>query len=302
MARIKSIEKIDYEGDTYNLHVEDNHNYFAEGLNVSNCHLSKAEILMKILSNPFSIKLGMTGTPPIDELEVLSLEKNFGQAKTYINARGLIDLGLATDLAVVPIFLNQKQKIMKYQDEVKFIKESPKRAKFVTKFLRRLTGLTIALYQHTDHGEKTYQNLTGEKVTPKLKKDFEKQKELGVFFMSGSVPGNVRKQILNYLSTLSTEKVVLIGQSKILSTGINIKPLKNLVFLSSSKSYTQVIQSIGRVLRLHEAKNKAIVYDLVDDFTGKKRKKENYALQHFWQRLVYYQTQGFEIIEKEVQL
>ena len=29
MDQVISIEEISYEGDTYNLHVEDNHNYFA---------------------------------------------------------------------------------------------------------------------------------------------------------------------------------------------------------------------------------------------------------------------------------
>jgi superfamily II DNA or RNA helicase len=73
------------------------------------------------------------------------------------------------------------------------------------------------------------------------------------------------------------------------------------VFLSSTKSYVTVIQSIGRVLRLHDSKTKAIVWDLVDDFS-KGRKTENYALKHFWQRLNFYEFQQFEVIEKEVQL
>jgi len=36
--KIKSIKKIDYDGDVYNLHVKDNHNYFASDHCVSNCH------------------------------------------------------------------------------------------------------------------------------------------------------------------------------------------------------------------------------------------------------------------------
>ena len=264
-------------------------------------HLSKADVLMRILSNPFKIKLGLTGTPPIEKLDAMLLEQNFGSPRTYINAKGLIELGLATDLSVVPIFLHQKQKIMKYQEEVKFIKESPKRKEWVKNFLKKLTGVSIALYAHTAHGHSTWESLTSLKATPKNLNDFELQKKLGVFFMSGGTKAQTRKQILDYFKSLSTESVILIGQQKILSTGINIKPLKNLVFLSSSKSYTQVIQSIGRVLRLHSSKTKALVFDLVDDFS-QGRKTENYALRHFWYRLSFYEMQGFECIEKEVQL
>lgn len=36
--KIKSIKKIDYKDDVYNLHIEDNHNYFANNHCVSNCH------------------------------------------------------------------------------------------------------------------------------------------------------------------------------------------------------------------------------------------------------------------------
>jgi len=266
-------------------------------------HLAKAETLLGILRNNFNQKLGMTGTMPLDELDAMLLEQNFGQPKNYITARQLIDLGLATDVSIVPIFLHQRQKIMKYQDEVKFIKESPKRRTFVKKFLNKLTGLSIALYQHTEHGRTTYEDLTGVALDKPLMKDFDRQKSLGVFFLSGQTDVKTRKSILSYVAGLSHEKVVIIGQVKLLSTGINIKALKNLVFLSSTKSQTTVIQSIGRVLRLHEAKTRAVVFDLVDDFTNHgKRKKENYSLIHFWQRLSYYNIQQLEVCEKEVDL
>ena len=47
-----------------------------------------------------------------------------------------------------------------------------------------------------------------------------------------------------------------------MSTGVNIKRLTNLVFLTSSKSFSRTIQSIGRTLRLHSSKDKAHLIDL----------------------------------------
>jgi len=266
-------------------------------------HLSKADVLQHILSKPnFEQRLGLTGTMPIIEIDALLLEKQFGQPKTYITAKELIELGLATDLVVVPIFLNQKVKMMNYQDEVKFMKQDKKRREWLTKFLHKLTGLSIALYAHTEHGVDTWESYTGIKLDNKMKNDFERQKELGCFFMTGSTNAKTRKKILEYLSTLDNDSnVVLIGQQKILSTGINIKALKNLIFLSSSKSFTQIIQSVGRVLRLHESKTKAVIFDLVDNYSDH-RTSENYSLIHFYQRLTFYQNQGFEIVEMEVPL
>jgi superfamily II DNA or RNA helicase len=51
-----------------------------------------------------------------------------------------------------------------------------------------------------------------------------------------------------------------------MSTGVNIKRLTNLVFLTSSKSFNRVIQSIGRTLRLHESKNAAHLIDISFNF------------------------------------
>ena len=266
------------------------------------CHLSKADVLLNILNNPFKIKLGLTGTPPIEKLDALLLEQNFGSPVTYITAKGLIDLGLATDVTIVAVFLNQRANIMKYVDEVKFIESSQKRRVWVSKFLNKLKGLTVALYNHTSHGESTWSSLIGLEATSKNKNDFFIQKKAGIFFISGSTRPKTRKKILDYLKELNgTEKVIVIGQSKILSTGINIKPLKHLVFLSSNKSYTQIIQSIGRVLRLHDSKNKAIVWDLVDNFSSH-RKTENFALRHFWFREGYYSYQKLPLEEKEINI
>jgi superfamily II DNA or RNA helicase len=47
-----------------------------------------------------------------------------------------------------------------------------------------------------------------------------------------------------------------------MSTGVNIKRLTNLVFLTSSKAFARTIQSIGRTLRLHSSKQKAHLIDL----------------------------------------
>jgi superfamily II DNA or RNA helicase len=58
---------------------------------------------------------------------------------------------------------------------------------------------------------------------------------------------------------------ILISNYQLLSTGVNIKKLHNMVLASPLKAYTTVTQSIGRGMRLHESKKEFVVYDLVDD-------------------------------------
>lgn len=76
------------------------------------------------------------------------------------------------------------------------------------------------------------------------------------------------------------------------STGINIKKLDNVIFASPSKSKIRNLQSIGRVLRRGNGKEKATLYDIVDDLQWKT--SENFAVQHFRERVNIYSQEGFE--------
>ena len=302
MAKILKIEKIKYVGDTYNLHVKDNHNYFANDLCVSNCHQAKADILQEILKQPCSIKLGMTGSMPIVKVDALGLEQALGKPIRIINAKQLMDLNLLTDTSIISLFLTHPRKAthsgLKYQQEVTFVRESRARLNFVNNLLTKLKGVTVALYNTTEHGEQTFEALTGVKLTTKKKSDFEMMKELNVFFMSGSTKSSVREQIRLYLN--DCKNAIVIGQMAVLSTGINSPRLKNLVFLSSTKSYTLVLQAMGRVMRLHAEKGDNVyIYDLIDCFTYK---RDTYSLKHFWERQKYYHSEGHPIIEKEIEL
>jgi len=59
-----------------------------------------------------------------------------------------------------------------------------------------------------------------------------------------------------------------------------------------SKSEIKVLQSIGRMLRLHESKEDATLYDIVDDFSWKTHK--NYTLKHFIERVKIYDAEKFD--------
>ena len=101
------------------------------------------------------------------------------------------------------------------------------------------------------------------------------------------------------------QPMIIIANFSVMSTGISIKSLENLVFLSSLKAFTTIVQAIGRVLRLHGSKSKAHIYDFVDivDKVGKRGGiTQNYVQKHFFQRLCYYQEEGYQINEKEINL
>jgi len=129
-----------------------------------------------------------------------------------------------------------------------------------------------------------------------------------IFFYNGSVDAETREYIRQKMETIDTgheTPAIVIANYSVMSTGISIKNLHNLVFLSSLKAFTTIVQAIGRVLRLHESKIKAHIYDFIDiiEKTGNRGGvSSGYTQRHFYTRLEYYRDEGYEIREKQINL
>jgi superfamily II DNA or RNA helicase len=87
------------------------------------------------------------------------------------------------------------------------------------------------------------------------------------------------------------DNVILIGSVGTVATGTNIKNLHNIIFSSPSKSRVRNLQAIGRILRLNDNKDTAILYDIADDLRYKKH--QNYTILHFKERIKIYNEEKF---------
>ena len=68
---------------------------------------------------------------------------------------------------------------------------------------------------------------------------------------------------------------ILFAQTKTFSTGVNIKNLDCVSFFFLGKGHTKIIQSIGRILRLHKDKDCAKLFDISFNYKySQKHKKE----------------------------
>jgi superfamily II DNA or RNA helicase len=79
---------------------------------------------------------------------------------------------------------------------------------------------------------------------------------------------------------------VLVASYGTLSTGVSINAIFNVVFADSFKSEQIIIQSIGRALRLHSDKKRALIFDLVDVFSS--NNLNNILFRHFKEREKFY--------------
>ena len=123
-----------------------------------------------------------------------------------------------------------------------------------------LNDNTIVLFDRTEMGERLFNYLTLLKERNIIDRT--------PLFIDGSIPVAERERVRKYVE--NNTGCLLLGQSSILSTGINIKSLSKLVLFVGGKSMARTIQSIGRILRLKDGKQ-AEVLDVVYSMKYSKR-------------------------------
>ena len=109
-------------------------------------------------------------------------------------------------------------------------------------------------------------------------------------FVYGQDKSSVRKQIYKMFD--EHDNIVVISTFQLASTGLNIKRIFNLVFVDAGKSFTKIIQAIGRGLRKARDKDFVNVYDFYSNL--------KYSKRHASTRKSFYKEQNYKFTVKEV--
>jgi len=166
----------------------------------------------------------------------------------------------------------------KYNMEMKFIRESPKRNKVITNLAAKLNGNVLILVDSIDYGLalETLMQETGKKV----------------YFIQGSVKTDKRAEVKALMEEHSN--IICIAISQIFSRGISIKNLKYAIFTAIGTSNVRVVQAIGRLMRLHENKDCAYIFDICDN--------QQYSKGHLRDRVKLYKREKIEYTIKKITL
>lgn len=252
---------------------------------VDEAHLAKAKSITKIMEKmpDTRYRFGLTGTLDDTLTHKLVLTGLFGPVERVIHTKELIDNKTLADFKIKALVLNysdQNKKLvskMDYQQEIDFLVRHEERNKYICKLADNLPGNTLVLFQYVEkHG----------KVLEKMMKDSNKT----VHFIHGGVHANDRENVRSVAENSSNN--IILASYGTFSTGVNIKKLDNIVFASPSKGKIRNLQSIGRVLRKGNGKEKAVLIDIVDDLRWKK--KQNFAIKHFMKRVETYTDERFD--------
>jgi len=202
--KIKKINKIDYSGDVYNLRIKSedglNHNYFANDLNVSNCHKAKSASIKTILQKCTNAKyrFGLSGTIPKDgTLDKLTLMSQTGPVIAEVKASFLQDEGHIAKCAVKVIEMDyatdkQKTALMelaqnRYENkdvfalEQNFVINNAARLDFISSVIGRVPRNSLVLFHRIEHGQRLYE---------KLRQETNKR----VFYVDGGTASDIREE------------------------------------------------------------------------------------------------------------
>jgi len=251
-------------------------------------HLFKAKSLTTIMTRLSECKyrFGFTGTLDGTETHKLVLEGLFGQVKSFVKTKQLIENNTLADLKIKILVLKyneQTRKIHKgdkFHDEMDFITQNQKRNNFISNLTLSLEGNTLVLFSFVEKHGKVLYDLVSSKV-PKGRQ---------VFFVFGGTDADTRESIRAI--TEKESNAIIIASYGTFSTGINIRNLHNVVFASPSKSRIRNLQSIGRGLRKSDSKTVCTLYDIADDLQH--NKSVNHTLRHLYERVKIYNEEQFD--------
>lgn len=286
---------IDKPDTTYNLHIENNHNYVANGVVVSNCHGLKGAQLSKILTDHCSkipYRFGVTGTLPKEPADQLAVNVAVGDVKYTVNAADLIDKGILSRLHISVLQLEEDLEAEYKQfcaNEVGFGEKPPTYIQFKDGYFPDFTAEKNYLQKNADRIDWIAALIEQKRDERKgnvlcLVDNISFGRKLaklidGAIFVNGQdVKQKDRKGIYDMFK--DKDDLVVIATVHIAGTGLSINRIFNLFLIDAGKSFIRVIQAIGRGLRMANDKDFVNVYDICSDL--------KYSKRHTTERLAFY--------------
>ena len=264
--------------EVFNLHIENDHNYIVDGAVVSNCHMAKADALKTLLTGVMSripLRWGLTGTIPREPYEHQALRCSIGPVINQLTASELQSQGVLAQCHVNVVQLVDHAEFSNYQSELKFLLEEPDRLSTIADLVQRVneTGNTLVLVDRI---------AAGEALREKIK---------DAVFVSGSTKAQDRQHEYDEVSVADGK--IIIATYGVAAVGINIPRIFNLVMVEPGKSFTRVIQSIGRGIRKAEDKDHVEIWDITSTC--------KFARRHLTRRKQFYREARYPFSQEKLE-
>jgi superfamily II DNA or RNA helicase len=238
---------------------------------VDEVHMAKADALKTLLTGVMAhvpIRWGLTGTVPKEKFESQALLVALGPVIGRLSANELQQQGVLAQCHVNIVQLIDYVEYKDYQSELKYLLEESGRLDTIAALVERVneTGNTLVLVDRVAAGQALVDRLGDRAV-----------------FVSGATKGTKRQAEYDQVAT-ATDKII-VATYGVAAVGINIPRIFNLVMLEPGKSFTRVIQSIGRGIRKAEDKDHVEIWDITSTCKFSKR--------HLTKRKAFYREANY---------
>ena len=244
-----TVNEIQDKTFVYDLTVEDNHTYVADGIVVSNCHRVAADTAYTVaMQINAPCRIGSSATPTRIDGKEKKLWAAVGEIKSRITATELIERGILAKpkfvfLTPPAMFISRGTKW--HDAYLQGVVLNQGRNDLIIKTAKELASQDLTVYVHVeriDHGEMLHGRLPGS------------------VFLSG-VDNSTRRQLV--LREFEDGKIKILV-STLLREGVSINSMNSFIAAGGMKSPIGVIQRIGRALRIAPGKTDAIIVDFRD--------------------------------------
>lgn len=256
-------------GFVYNLEVEGNHNYFANGVNVHNCH--------RVAGSPTAVTMFSK------VLNNLKAQYKYGLSATVHRADGLIRCTYAligevaaivpksaVEKTVMPVTIRPRgtgirvtneclmpDGTLNYQRTVKMLTEDEDRNSLIVSDIvnEYYAGHYCLILSDRVHHLQRLMDRTRERLE-------DDDAVLIDGKMSTGKKKQYREQAIEDMRT--GKKGILFATYALAKEGLDIPRLDRLFLVTPHKDYAVITQSIGRIARRSDGKDSAVCYDYVD--------------------------------------
>jgi superfamily II DNA or RNA helicase len=244
---------------------------------VDEVHMAKADVLKRLLTQNMSnapIRWGLTGTVPKEDIEFQNIRAALGDVVHRVSAHELQEKGVLSNCHVNIIQTAEWKEFGSYPEELKYLVTNTDRMKYISDLVREISqsGNTLVLVDRIESGRIIVDNV----------KDS--------VFISGEVKTKDRKE--EYDEVAISDNKLIVATYGVAAVGLNIPRIFNLFMLESGKSFTRVIQSIGRGIRKADDKDFVQIWDITA--------ASKYAKKHLTDRKRFYKEAHYPFTVNKV--
>lgn len=243
---------------------------------VDEAHGAKAKVvgeLINVHAGDIGYRWGFTGTMPKPEIDMMTLRGSIGEVLFRITAKELMDRGFLAKLEIEPVELVEScEQFPDYASEKTYLGKSKNRLDLIADFVIAKAdehGNTLVLVNSVQQGKNLQKLIRGS------------------VFLYGN--DDTETRTAQYEAFERNDGMIVIATYGIASTGISIDRIFCLCMVDAGKSFTRVIQSIGRSIRRGRDKDYSKVYDIYSSLKWSKK--------HLKERVKYYKESLYEVLK-----